>query len=237
MKKRVLSSRRHYESDGTGPLEHDRAEERGETEQVNVRRPGRWRSGAENKQRILRVARELFNQQGYRGTSVRAIATAAEVDPAMVFYFFGTKQGLFSAVVDMSADVPPAIEAIFDGSLDTIGERVVRTLVENLDKSDRTPLVLLTRSAPSDPQSEALLREFIDREITGRLAALLGTPDAALRAAMVNVQILGLAVARYIVRIEPLASLSVDELVTMFGPLVQHCLTGPTTADVASRER
>jgi len=143
----------------------------------------------------------------------------------MVFYF-DTKQGLFSAAIEMSGTVPPAIESIFAGDLDTIGERIVRTLVENLDKSDRTPLVALTRSAPTDPRSEALLREFIDREITDRLAALLDTPDAALRAGMVNVQILGLAVARYIVHIEPIASASVDELVTAFGPLVQHCLTG-----------
>ena len=191
-------------------------------------RPGRWRSGAESKQRILRTARELFGQHGYRGTTVRAIATAAEVDPAMVFYFFGTKQGLFAAAIEMSGAVPPAIESIFAGGLDTIGERIVRTLLENLDKSDRTPLVMLTRSAPTDERSEALLREFIDREITGRLAGMLDAPDAALRAGMVNVQILGLAVARYIVRIEPIASASVDELAGSFGPLVQRCLTGRT---------
>jgi AcrR family transcriptional regulator len=198
------------------------------TEQGTHRRPGRWRSGAESRQRILRTARDLFGQHGYGGTTVRAIATAAGVDPAMVFYFFGTKQGLFAAAIDMADNVPPAIESIFAAGLDAIGERIVRTLLENLDKSDRTPLVMLTRSAPTDDQSEALLREFIDREITDQLAALLDTPDAALRAGMVNVQILGLAVARYIVRIEPIASASVDELVTRFGPLVQHCLTGQT---------
>ncbi|EMD27983.1 TetR/AcrR family transcriptional regulator [Amycolatopsis azurea] len=163
------------------------------TEHDEHRRPGRWRSGAESKQRVLQVARELFDRNGYSGTTVRAIAAAAEVDPAMVFYFFGTKQGLFSAVIDLSEDVPPAIESLFDGDLGTLGERVVRTLLENLDKSDRPPLVMLTRSAPTDPKSEALLREFIDREITGRIAGLLGTPDAALRAGMVDVQILGLA--------------------------------------------
>ncbi|WP_394361691.1 TetR family transcriptional regulator [Amycolatopsis sp. SB7-3] len=197
------------------------------TAHENNRRSGRWRTGAESKQRILRVARELFHEHGYGGTTVRMIATAAEVDPAMVFYFFGTKQGLFSAAIEISGDVPPAVEALFDGGLDGIGERLVRTLVENLDKSDRTPLMMLTRSAPTDSRAEALLREFIDREITGRLAALLDTPDAAVRAGMVNVQILGLAVARYIMRIEPIASSSVDELVATFGPLVQHCLTGP----------
>jgi AcrR family transcriptional regulator len=196
------------------------------TEQSSSGRPGRWRSGAESKQRILQTARALFREHGYGGTTVRAVAAEAGVDPAMVFYFFGTKQGLFGAAVEMSAQVPPAIESIFTDGLDGIGERVVRTLLENLDKSDRTPLVMLTRSAPTHDRSEALLREFIDREITGRLAAMLGTPDAAMRASMVNVQILGLAVARYIVRIEPIASATVDELVARFGPVVQHCLAG-----------
>ncbi|MGW4059375.1 TetR/AcrR family transcriptional regulator [Amycolatopsis sp. NPDC004747] len=193
-------------------------------------RPGRWRSGAESKQRILQAARELFGRHGYGATTVRTIAAAAEVDPAMVFYFFGTKQGLFGAAVEMSGNVPPAIESIFAGGLDTIGERIVRTLVENIEKSGRTPLVMLTRSAPTDTRSEELLREFIDREITDRLAAMLGTPDAALRAAMVNAQILGLTVARYIMKIEPIASASVDELAGRFGPLVQFCLTGPATS-------
>ncbi len=197
------------------------------TEHSSAGRPGRWRSGAESKQRILETARVLFRQHGYGGTTVRAVAAEAGVDPAMVFYFFGTKQGLFGAAIEMSATLPTAIEAIFTGGLDGIGERVVRTLLENMDRSDRTPLAMLTRSAPTHDQSETLLREFIDREITGRLTAMLDTPDAALRAGMVNVQLLGLTVARYIVRIEPIASASADELVARFGPVVQHCLTGP----------
>jgi len=190
-------------------------------------RPGRWRSGAQSRQRILDAARALFREHGYGGTTVRAVAAEAGVDPAMVFYFFGTKQGLFAAAIEMSANLPPAIESIFTGDLDSLGERLVRTLVENLDASDRAPLVTLTRSATTHDESETLLREFIEREITGRLAALVGTPDATWRAGMVNVQILGIAVARYVARIEPIASAPIDELVAMFGPLVQHCLTGP----------
>jgi AcrR family transcriptional regulator len=188
-------------------------------------RPGRWRTGAESRRRILETARSLFRQHGYAGTTVRAVATEAGVDPAMVFYFFGTKQGLFGATVEMSAEVPPAIESIFTGGLDGIGERIVRTLVENLDRSDRTPLVILARSAPTHDESEALLREFIAREITDRLAALLDAPDAALRVGLVTVQILGLAVARYLVRIEAIADAPVDELVARLGPVVQRCLT------------
>lgn len=189
-------------------------------------RPGRWRSGAESREKILTAARALFRERGYGGTTVRAVATEAGVDPAMVFYFFGTKQGLFAAATEMPTQLPGAIEAIFTGGLDGLGERLVRTLIENLDASDRAPLVTLTRSASTHDESAALLREFIDREITGRLAALVDTPDAVWRASMVNVQILGLATARYIARVEPIASAPVDELVASFGPLVQHCLTG-----------
>ncbi|MDF5758855.1 TetR family transcriptional regulator [Spongiactinospora sp. TRM90649] len=197
------------------------------SEPENPGRPGRWRTGAESRQRILDAARALFREHGYGGTTVRAVAAEAEVDPAMVFYFFRTKQGLFAAAIELPERVPPAIESIFDHGLDGIGERIIRTLVENLDRSDRAPLVTLARSAPTHDRSQELLREYIDRELSGRLAAMLGTPDAGLRAGMVNVQILGLAVARYIVRIEPIASASVDDLVALFGPVVQHCLTGP----------
>lgn len=206
-------------------------------DETSAGRPGRWRSGAESRQRILDTARGLFGQHGYGGTTVRAIAAEAGVDPAMVFYFFGTKQGLFAAALEMPEDLPPAIEWMFTGGLDGIGERMVRTLIESHDKADRPLLVMLTRSAPSDDQSEALLRDYIDRAITGRLASLLDTPDAELRAGMVAAQLLGLAVARYIVRIEPLASAPVDQLVTAFGPIVQQCLEGTELRVDGSRQR
>ncbi|MGI5128399.1 TetR family transcriptional regulator [Pseudonocardia sp. CA-107938] len=189
-------------------------------------RPGRWRSGAESRQRILETARRLFRQHGYAGTTVRAVATEAGVDPSMVFYFFRTKQGLFAAAIELAPAVPEGIEAIFAAGLDGLGERVVRVLLDNMDRSDRAPLAMLARSAPTHDESEALLREFIDREISDRLTAMLDTPDAALRAGMVNAQILGLTMARYVVRIEPIASAPTDELVTRFGRLVQYCLTG-----------
>jgi AcrR family transcriptional regulator len=196
------------------------------TEHRSPGRPGRWRTGAESRQRILEAARALFREHGYGGTTVRAVAAQAGVDPAMVFYFFGTKQGLFAAAIEMPAHVPPAIEAIFNAGIDGIGERLIRTLVENMDRSDRPPLATLTRSASTHDQSEILLREYIDREITGRLVAMLDAPDAAMRVGMLNVQLLGLTVARYIIRIDPIASAPVDELVTRFGPIAQHCLTG-----------
>jgi AcrR family transcriptional regulator len=190
-------------------------------------RPGRWRSGAKSRQRILETARNLFAEHGYVGTTVRAVATDADVDPAMVFYFFGSKQGLFAAATaSMSSSVPTSIEANFDGGLDGIGERLVRTVLENHDATEHSPLILLAQAAPAHDESAALLREFIDQEIKQRLAALLDVPDASLRVGMVSVQILGLVMARHVARVEPIASASVDELVARFGPIVQECLTG-----------
>jgi AcrR family transcriptional regulator len=167
----------------------------------------------------------LFREHGYAGTTVRAVAVEARVDPAMVFYFFGSKQGLFGAAIEMAPALPEAIESIFAGGLDGIGERMVRTLLENMDRSEHAPLAIITRSAPTHDQSEAQVREYVDREIIDRLAEMLDAPDAGLRAGMVAVQLLGLAAARYVVRIEPIASASVDELASRFGPLVQRCLT------------
>ena len=176
-------------------------------------RPGRWRSGAESRQRILDVAGALFRERGYRGTTVRAIAAAADVDPAMVFYFFDTKQGLLAATLEISPHIPPAFELIFEGGLDGIGERIVRALLEAMDQSDRVPFAI-----------------FIDGELTSRLIALLDVPDAALRVAEVNTYILGLAVARYVVKLEPIAAASVDELVARIGPILQGILTGESLA-------
>ncbi|GAA1603850.1 TetR family transcriptional regulator [Kribbella hippodromi] len=196
------------------------------TEPTPPGRPGRWRSGAESKQRILEAARTQFLAHGYAGTTVRAVAAEAGVDPAMVFYFFGTKQGLFGAAVNLSAVVPTAIDSIFAGGLEDIGQRIVRTLIGNVDSSDRNPLAILTRWAAPPGESEVILREFIDRELTARLAGLVSTPDAEIRAGLVNVQILGLTMARYVVRTEPIASAHVDDLAAWFGPIIEQCLTG-----------
>ena len=104
-------------------------------------RPGRWRSGAESKQRIVAAARVLFREHGYAGTGVRAVAAEAGVDPAMVFYFFDTKQGLFAAAIEMSAQLPPAIDAIFTW------------LVSTASVSASSVRCWRTRISPTEPSS------------------------------------------------------------------------------------
>jgi len=188
------------------------------------RRPG---SGGKSKQRILETARTLFAENGYVGTTMRAVAAKADVDPGMVFYFFDSKQGLFAAATaSMPANVPTSVDAQFEGGLDGIGERIVRTLLENHDAHPNSALMLMAQAAPAHSETAVLLREYIEQEINQRMVDLLDVPDATMRVGMVTVQILGLVVARYVAAVEPIASASIDDLVARFGPVVQECLTG-----------
>jgi len=194
------------------------------------RRTGRWRTGQQNKQRIIEVAREHF-KQGYEKATVRGIATDAGVDVAMVYYFFDNKEGLFNAAV---IDIPEhplhqLVELLDDEGPDGIGTRLVRRFVERWDEGDTfEPLLTVWRSATVHPLARKLLHDTLAGPVADRVAAEFGVSDAGLRVELVASHLMGLAFARYQLRIEPMASAGVDELVAWVGPTVQHYLTGPT---------
>jgi AcrR family transcriptional regulator len=191
------------------------------------RRPGRWRSGLQNRQRILEAARAEFARQGYDRATIRGIAVGAGVDPAMVFYFFGSKQGLFAAAMALPDSPNESLASMLKAGLDGLGPRLVRRFLEVWDTAETIePLLLLTRSAGTEDESAMMLRDFLQREVGDQLAQALGKPDAQFRVALVVAQFMGLAMARYLVRLEPMASASHDTLVAWLGPVVQHCLTG-----------
>ncbi|WP_232667317.1 TetR/AcrR family transcriptional regulator [Pseudonocardia sp. TRM90224] len=189
-----------------------------------AKRAGRWRSGQESRQRILDAARGSFALNGYDRTSVRAVAAEANVDQAMVFYFFGSKQGLFTEAMQLPGTMIDNLDALFRRPPDDFGSDLVRAFLNGITEG---PLFTLTRSAATHDPSADLLRQFLDREIGDRLAARLDRPDARLRVTLVSAQLLGLAVARYVVEIEPVASASVDDLVALYGPAVQSLLDLP----------
>ncbi|SEF18361.1 TetR family transcriptional regulator [Jiangella alba] len=195
-------------------------------------RQGRWRSGQESKRRILDAARVSFAANGYQRATVRSIAADAEVDPAMIHYFFGRKDQLFAAVMSMADSPREPIGRLLADGLDGFGARLVRRFLEVWDATERVePLLIMARSADDADVSAMLLREFIDQEFTAQLVAALDTPDAALRCDLVCAQLLGVAVARYSLQQEPLASAGHDTLVAWLGPIVQGLLTGPPPSD------
>ncbi|TDC03187.1 TetR/AcrR family transcriptional regulator [Nonomuraea longispora] len=191
-------------------------------------RRGRWRSGSVNRQRILEVAAERFAADGFQRSTIKAIAADAGVDTAMIHYFFGSKQGLYDAILNRHETIrDPVAELLADG-LEHFGERLVRRFLqvnENNEPGDR--VAALVRMAVVDPEPAALLRDFIETEFTPSLARHLDLPDARVRAGLISAQLVGVAVTRHQLRIEPLTSASPETIVALVAPIIQRLLTDP----------
>ena len=195
------------------------------------RRPGRPRGaaarGPATRDRIVGAARAAFAEHGFDGATVRTIATHAGVDPALVHHYFGTKQRLFMAAMQFPVDVAQVFPAITPGPRDEIGERLIRHLVEIWDQPEVLSVIMgIVRSAATDDAAAGMLRSFL---IDGPLAVVGGAlqvPDGPLRATLAGTQLVGLVLARYVIRVEPVASLSGDRLAALVGPSITRYLTG-----------
>ncbi|MEP6855055.1 MAG: TetR family transcriptional regulator [Pedococcus sp.] len=190
------------------------------------RRPG----GADTKAAILAAARTDFAEQGYDATSVRGIARRAEVDPALVHHYFGGKAALFATVMDIPADPAALISGVVRGPRDRVGENLVRTFLAVWDGEEgRERFQALIRSALTHREATVMLREFLTREVFGRVLRELapaGEPpnQLELRAGLAAAQMVGLAVMRYIVEFPAVADATHDDLAAMLGPTIQQYL-------------
>lgn len=190
-------------------------------------RAGRWRTGAQSRQRLVTAAREHFMRDGYDKATVRGIAATAGVDVAMVYYFFGSKEGLFTASTLTGPEHPlRQLAALLDEGTDEIGPRLVRRVLRRWDTGTAfEPFLTLWRSAAIQPTARAMLHDILAGPIARRLATEFGVADAELRVELVASHLAGLAFARYQLKIEPLASTAVEDLVSWLGPTVQRYLT------------
>jgi AcrR family transcriptional regulator len=191
------------------------------------RRPGE--SGTRDA--ILDAARAGFAEAGYEGATIRGIAEAAGVDPALVHHFFGTKEDLFVAAMDLPVNPAVLAELVLAEGLEGAGERLVRTFLSVWDSPPSQDVLLgLIRTAVTNDRAAAMLREFIRRALLEKVAAALGDPDGdpdgVLRAAAIGSHMVGMALLRYVIRLEPLASATPDEIVALLAPRIQSYLTG-----------
>ncbi|HSL96300.1 MAG TPA: TetR family transcriptional regulator [Thermoleophilia bacterium] len=187
------------------------------------RRPGE--SGA--REAILAAATVAFAEAGYDRATIRGIATAAGVDPALVLHYFGSKEDLFEAALELPVSPRQIFERGFVAGPDQLGAVIVRTFLEAWEPPEtRVRLMAMLRSAMTNETAMAMIRDLLVREVFGPITQALGVPDAPLRATLVGSQFVGLAIIRFIGRLEPLASASVDDLVIAIGPTVQRYLTG-----------
>jgi AcrR family transcriptional regulator len=191
-------------------------------------RPPRTES-ADTRDRILAAAREEFSERGYEKTSVRAIAKAAGVDPALVHHYFGTKEQVFEAAIEVAfAPARNAPDAVAEGPLDGVGERLTRFIFGVWENpATRVPLLAIVRSAVNNDAAAAVFRRLVVSQVLGRVAAQLDVPDAELRAELAAAQLVGTAMLRYVIKVEPLASADPERIIARVAPVVQGHLTGP----------
>jgi AcrR family transcriptional regulator len=187
------------------------------------RRPGPGRTRTS----ILAAARASFARDGYRAATVRDIAARARVDPALVLHYFGSKEGLFNAAVRFPVDPAQSIPSLTAPGLDGLGERIVAFFLETWESPAGSPFMSLVRSVVGNEDAAALLREFVTREVLGRVARSLELDRPQLRASLAASQLVGVAMLRYVVKLEPLASASRRDLIGWLGPTVQRYLTEP----------
>lgn len=194
-----------------------------------TRRTGRRPGHEDTRAAILAAAREVFAARGYDGATIRGIAAGAGVDPALVHHYFGSKQQLFTATVEFPVDPEPLLAQILAGDREEVGTRLVGTFVSTWDSPVGAAGVALVRSAVTNDDVARLLREFLTTQILRRALRTLDVPsaEAPLRGALAASQIAGLAVMRYLLRMEPLASAEPATVVATVGPTVQRYLTGP----------
>jgi AcrR family transcriptional regulator len=193
------------------------------------KRTGRRPGSTETREQIAEAARTLFAEAGYERTSFRRIAAAAGVDPALVVHFYGSKEELFRQVMALPPAIADALERLADGPRETIGQRLAELIVGALENpASRTITVGRIRCATTHPDAAALVRETVTRDL-GRLATAVTDDKPDVRAVLIGAQVVGLALARYVVLVEPLASMTPSEVVEVVAPTFQHYLVEPLT--------
>jgi AcrR family transcriptional regulator len=190
------------------------------------RRPG----GPDTRSQILEAARRSFADRGFAGTTIRAVAGDAGVDPALVHHYFGAKDDLFLAALDVPVDPRVLVPPVFAAGTDGAGERLLRLFLSVWDDPQaRLPLLALVRAGLVQEAPESLLGQGILRMLLTPLRAALDPADADRRVELVVSQVVGLVVTRYLLRLEPLASMPADDLVAAVAPTLQRYLDGPLT--------
>jgi AcrR family transcriptional regulator len=196
-------------------------------------RSGRRAGDTKTSEAILEAARAQFAEHGYTGATIRAIAAQAQVDPALVHHFYGTKEGLFAAAMSLPVVPSEVLSAALERGAGErgLGELVVRTALTlwETDGLKETFLGLL-RSAVTSEEAAIMLREFLAESILGTIARAVGVrgtrAEVEYRTAMAATQMVGLGLTRLVLGLPAVAQASIDELAATIGPSVERYLTG-----------
>ena len=204
-------------------------------------RRGRRSGQSDTRSKILAAARTQFIAVGYRAATVRSIAAQAGVDPALISYFFGSKQHLFGEALALRANPAEIIAEAMAGPLDELPRRLLTVLLETWDQPENQPTLLAIAQAGAGPDSSALTRSFVEEVLAVPITERLlheGAPTGEVRlcTALVLTQLVGVIYARYVLAVDPVAAIPRQAFIDRFTPalntVVRSCLD-PT--DGASR--
>lgn len=190
-------------------------------------RTGRRPGSPHTRERIRRAAQEAFAAAGFAQATIRDIAGRAGVDPALVHHYFGSKEELFVASMQLPEVLGSRLPAVLAGDRGTLGDRLA-WLAMSLWEDETTRLIMIgiARSATSDPRAAAALRALLETTLLPQVRQL-GVDEPELRASLAWAQIVGLAIARYVLQIGALCEVEPDRLAAVLGPMLQRTLTDP----------
>lgn len=193
---------------------------------------GRPRVGdsASTRTAILDAARAQFAAKGFRGASLRAIAKDAGVDASLISHYFGDKSQLLVATMQLPVNPIDKIMGVLEGGTHGLAQRLVRTFLEAWDPH-RDVFSALIRTALGSGDVEAPMLQFARNVLITSLREVISGDDTELRATLVAGQIIGMATARYVVRLEPLASASIDDVVRLYAPALQALIDGQSNGE------
>jgi len=197
------------------------------TAEAERRRPGRPAGVSDTRERILTRARELFAQNGIDKTSIRAVAAAAGVDPALVHHYYGTKQQLFAAAIHMPIDPMEVLGPLRDTPVEKLGYTLPSVLLPLWDSELGKGFIATIRSLLAGSEV-SLLRSFLQEIIAVEVGTRVDNPPGTglIRVQFVASQLVGVVMARYILELDPFKSLPVEQIAETIGPNLQRYLTG-----------
>ncbi|MDN3351025.1 TetR family transcriptional regulator [Actinomadura sp. DC4] len=175
----------------------------------------------ETRNAILAAARRRFADDGYERATIRAIAADAGIDPSMVMRYYGSKDGLFAAAVDVALHLPALDDLPREGRGEILVDHFLR-LWEGEGADD--VLTVLLRSAVTNEAAADRMRTIFATQVGSVLSR---SADGPARAALISTQLLGLALCRYILRIPEAVALDTETLVRSLGPTVERYLSDP----------
>lgn len=191
------------------------------------RRPGRPPGQSNTRDKILGCARELFSRSGFDKTSIRSVAAAAGVDAALVHHYFGTKQQLFAAAIEIPIDPMQVIGPMRQTPVDELGLKLPSLLLPLWDSELGAGFIATLRSLLAGGDA-SLVRSFLQEIIGVELGGRVDDPPGSgqIRVQFVASQLVGVVMARYIMELEPFTSLPVEVIAETIAPNLQHYLTG-----------